>query len=200
MPQQTTASMFGQGYTHTTPSFSIPNRSSAPYTLGCNGRAYTNNNGNYQVPYSTVTYTDPIPLPGSLAGFLPSHAYHNATRYNTYGKLENGGFGYETPLQFPFRPQPINMTPAQPTTEPCADPNNLTNQLATILREFFDIEPKGWGRVYQKPYPIIMTTSLTLGVIEFLSSQSLVGRMVKPCWSMLANLFYNMVRLVLMML
>jgi hypothetical protein len=29
----------------------------------------------------------------------------------------------------------------------------LINQLATILRESFDIEPKGRGRVYQKSYP-----------------------------------------------
>jgi hypothetical protein len=29
--------------------------------------------------------------------------------------------------------------------EPGADSNNLTNQLATILRESFDIEPKGRG-------------------------------------------------------
>jgi hypothetical protein len=34
MLQQTTASMFGKGYTQTAPSFSIPNISSAPYTLG----------------------------------------------------------------------------------------------------------------------------------------------------------------------
>jgi hypothetical protein len=33
------------------------------------------------------------------------------------------------------------------------DPNNLTNQLAIILRESFSIEPKGRGRVYQKLYP-----------------------------------------------
>jgi hypothetical protein len=33
------------------------------------------------------------------------------------------------------------------------DPNNLTNQLATILHESFGIEPKGRGRVYQKSYP-----------------------------------------------
>jgi hypothetical protein len=33
------------------------------------------------------------------------------------------------------------------------DPNNLTNQLATILRESFSIEPKYRGRVYQKSYP-----------------------------------------------
>jgi hypothetical protein len=32
------------------------------------------------------------------------------------------------------------------------DPNNLTNQLTTILRESFGIEPKGRVRVYQKPY------------------------------------------------
>jgi hypothetical protein len=34
-----------------------------------------------------------------------------------------------------------------------ADSNNLTNQLATILCESIGIEPKGWGRIYQKPYP-----------------------------------------------
>jgi hypothetical protein len=45
------------------------------------------------------------------------------------------------------------MMPARATTEPGADPNNLTNQLATILRESFDIEPKGRGHVYQKSYP-----------------------------------------------
>jgi hypothetical protein len=33
------------------------------------------------------------------------------------------------------------------------DPNNLTNQLASILRESFDIEPRDRGRFYQKPYP-----------------------------------------------
>jgi hypothetical protein len=43
--------------------------------------------------------------------------------------------------------------PDRATVEPDADPNNLTNQLATILHESFDIEPKGRGRVYQKPYP-----------------------------------------------
>jgi hypothetical protein len=44
------------------------------------------------------------------------------------------------------------MTPAQATTEPSADTNNLTNQLATILSESFSIEPKGRGCIYQKPY------------------------------------------------
>jgi hypothetical protein len=33
------------------------------------------------------------------------------------------------------------------------DPNNLTNQLATILRESFGIESKGRGRIYQESYP-----------------------------------------------
>jgi hypothetical protein len=33
------------------------------------------------------------------------------------------------------------------------DPNNLTNQLTTILLESFGIEPKGQGCVYQKLYP-----------------------------------------------
>jgi hypothetical protein len=33
------------------------------------------------------------------------------------------------------------------------DPNNLTNQLAAILRESFGIESKGRGHVYQKLYP-----------------------------------------------
>jgi hypothetical protein len=45
------------------------------------------------------------------------------------------------------------MTPARATGEPGADPNNLTNQLAIILHESFGIEPKGRGRVFQKPYP-----------------------------------------------
>jgi hypothetical protein len=44
-----------------------------------------------------------------------------------------------------------------------------------------------------------MANSLTLVAIEFLSFLSLVRRMIKPHWSMLANLFYNMVRLVLTM-
>jgi hypothetical protein len=84
---------------------------------------------------------------------LPNHAHHNTTRYNTYGQLENGGFSYETPPQFPFRQQPIEMTPARATAEPCTDPNNLVTKLATILRESFGIEPKGRGCVYQEPYP-----------------------------------------------
>jgi hypothetical protein len=45
------------------------------------------------------------------------------------------------------------MTPAHATAEPCADPNYLTNQFSTILRESFSIEPKGQERAYQKPYP-----------------------------------------------
>jgi hypothetical protein len=45
------------------------------------------------------------------------------------------------------------MTPAQATPELGVDSNNLTNQLAAILRESFNIEPKGQGRVYQKSYP-----------------------------------------------
>jgi hypothetical protein len=57
------------------------------------------------------------------------------------------------PPQFSFRPQSIDMMPARATDEPCADPNNITNQLATILRESFSIEPKGRGCVYQKLYP-----------------------------------------------
>jgi hypothetical protein len=45
------------------------------------------------------------------------------------------------------------MTPARDTAEPVVDPSNLTNQLATILHESFNLEHKGWGHVYQKPYP-----------------------------------------------
>jgi hypothetical protein len=41
------------------------------------------------------------------------------------------------------------MTP----TELDVDLDNLTNQLAAILRESFSIEPKGRVRVYQKLYP-----------------------------------------------
>jgi hypothetical protein len=69
MPQQTTTSMYGQGYTHTAPNFTISNPSSTPYTSGFNGREYLNPSNNFQAPYTTVAYTDPIPLPGSSLGF-----------------------------------------------------------------------------------------------------------------------------------
>jgi hypothetical protein len=68
--------------------------------------------------------------------------------FNTYGQPEAGGFGYETLLQFPFRPQPIDMMPARAMVELGVDPNNLTNQLANIQCESFGIEPKGQGCVY----------------------------------------------------
>jgi hypothetical protein len=45
------------------------------------------------------------------------------------------------------------MMPGRAIAEPDADPNNLTNQLTTILHESFGIEPKGRGRIYQKLYP-----------------------------------------------
>jgi hypothetical protein len=119
--------MFGQGYTHTTPSFSMANPGLAPYTPRYNNRTYPNTNGNYQAPYTTVAYTDPIPLPGSSLGFLPNHAYQNASYFNAYGQSEAGGFDHGTPTHFPFRPQPIDMAPARATAELGADPNNLTN-------------------------------------------------------------------------
>jgi hypothetical protein len=111
------ASMFGQGYMHTAPSFSMPNPGPVVYTCRCNGRAYTNPNDNYQALYTTVAYTDLIPLHDSLVGLLLISAYHNATLYNTQGQPECGGFGYETLSQFLFRPQPIDMMPARATIE-----------------------------------------------------------------------------------
>jgi hypothetical protein len=136
-----------------TPSFSMTNFTSAPYTPGGNGRTYTNASSNYQASYSTVAYTNTIPLPGSSLDFLPNHAYQNAQWFNAYGQPKEGSFGYETPPQFPFSPQPIDMMLARATTEMGADPNNLTNQLPTILRDSFGIEPKGRGFIYQKSYP-----------------------------------------------
>jgi hypothetical protein len=103
MPQQTMANMFGQGYTHTMPSFSMPNSGSALYTSRYNGRIYPNPNGNYQAPYTTVVFTDSIPLPDSSIDFLPNHTYQNAPRFNAYGQSKADEFGYETPPQFPFR-------------------------------------------------------------------------------------------------
>jgi hypothetical protein len=147
------AIIFGQGYTHIASSFSMPNPGSALYTSGYNGRAYPNPNGNYQISYTTIAYTDTIPLPGSLLGFLPNNAYQNESCFNAYGQAEASVFGYETKPQFPFRTHPVDMTPARAMAEPGAYPNNLTNQLATVLRESFGIEPKGRGRDYQKPYP-----------------------------------------------
>jgi hypothetical protein len=156
------------------------NLGSDSYTPGCNSRTWANANGNYQAPYSTIAYTDPISLPGSSVGFLLNYAYNNVTWYNAYDPPEHGGFGYETPPQFPFRSQPIDMMPARATTEPGADLNNLATQLATILRKSFGIEPKGRGASIKNLTPTTTTNSLTLEDIEFPSSQSLVRRMVKP--------------------
>jgi hypothetical protein len=73
--------------------------------------------------------------------------------YNTYGPPENGRFGYESPPQFPFRSQPIDVMLARAMAKPCADPNNLTNQLTTILIEYFGTHPKDQRCVCQRPYP-----------------------------------------------
>jgi hypothetical protein len=73
MPQHAMASMYGQGYTHTTPSFTIPNPSSTPYKSRFNGRAYPNPSGNLHAPYTTIVYMDPIPLLGCSLGFVPNH-------------------------------------------------------------------------------------------------------------------------------
>jgi hypothetical protein len=131
----------------------MPNFTSTSYTSRGKDRAYAHASSNFQAPYTTVAYTNPIPLSGSSLGFLSNHAYQNSPRFNAYGRPKASGFGYETPPQFLFRPQPIDMTSARATTEPGTDPNNLTNQLATILHKSFGIEPKGRECVYQKPYP-----------------------------------------------
>jgi hypothetical protein len=93
LPQQTTTSMYGKGYTHTAPNFTIPNPSSTPYIFGFNGRAYPNPCSNFQAPYTTVAYTDPIPLPGSSLGFLLNHAYQTLPCFNLYGQPEVDGLG-----------------------------------------------------------------------------------------------------------
>jgi hypothetical protein len=82
--QQTTTRILRQGYTHTTPSFSMPNFTSPTYPLGAMVK-HTRASGNYQALYTTVAYTDPIPLPGSLLGFLPNHTYQKTTQFNAYG-------------------------------------------------------------------------------------------------------------------
>jgi hypothetical protein len=153
MSQQATTNTYEQGYTHTVPSFTMPNSSSTPYTSEFNGRAYPNPSSNFQALYNTIAYTDPIPLPDSSLDLLPNHAYQTLPRFNAYSQPEADSFGYEILPQFPFRPQSVDKTPARATLEPGADPNNLTNQLATMLRESFGIELKGRGRVYKKPYP-----------------------------------------------
>jgi hypothetical protein len=124
-----------------------------PYTSRFNGRAYSNPSSSFQAPYTTVAYTDPIPLPSSSLGFLPNHAYQTPPHFNTYSQPEAGGFGYETLPQFPFRSQPVDMMSTRAIVESNVDPNNLTNQLAIILCESFSIKPKGRVCVYQKPYP-----------------------------------------------
>jgi hypothetical protein len=72
------------------------------------------------------------------------------------------------------------MALARATVELGVNPNNLTNQLMTILRESFGIEPKDRGRISQNYTLTTTTNSPTLEAIESLSFLSLVGRMVKP--------------------
>jgi hypothetical protein len=111
MPKKTMTSMFGQEYTHTAPSFTIRNPGLAPYTFGYNGRACPNTNISYQDTYTTIAYTDPIPLRGSSLSFLPKHAYQNTPRFNSNGQPKVVGFGFETLPQFPFRLQLIDIMP-----------------------------------------------------------------------------------------
>jgi hypothetical protein len=59
---------------------------------------HTLSNSNFQAMYTTVAYTNHIPLPGSSLGSLPNHAYQTLPRFNAYGQPEVDGFGYETPL------------------------------------------------------------------------------------------------------
>jgi hypothetical protein len=89
--------------------------------------------------YTTVAYTDPIPLPDSSLDFLHNHAFQILPCLNAYSQLKASGFGYESSLQFPFRSQPVDATPTWATVEPGKNPNNLTYQLATILRKSFGI-------------------------------------------------------------
>jgi hypothetical protein len=72
------------------------------------------------------------------------------------------------------------MALARATVELGVNPNNLTNQLMTILRESFGIEPKDRGHISQNYTLTTTTNSPTLEAIESLSFLSLVGRMVKP--------------------
>jgi hypothetical protein len=82
---------------HNTPNFSMPNFTLAPYTPGGNGQAYKHTSGNYQTPYTTVAYTDPIPLPDSSFGFLSNHAYQTPPHFNAYGQPEANDFAYKMP-------------------------------------------------------------------------------------------------------
>jgi hypothetical protein len=158
----------------------MPNFTLTPIHPRGNGRAYAHASGNYQASYSTVAYTDHIPLPCCSLGLLPNHTDQNALCFNAYGQPKADVFGYETPPQFPCRAQPIDMTAARATVGPSADPNNLTNQLSTILCESFSIEPRAEDACTKNHTPITMTISLTLEAIESLSFLSLVGRMIKP--------------------
>jgi hypothetical protein len=41
----------------------MPNPGPAPYTSMYNGRTYSNPNGNYHAPYTTIAYIDPVEQP-----------------------------------------------------------------------------------------------------------------------------------------
>jgi hypothetical protein len=84
--------------------------------------------GNYKAMYTTVAYIDHIPLPDGLVGHWLNYANNNTTWYATYGPLDHVRYGYETTPEFPFRLQPIDMTPSWVIVEPCVDPNNVAPQ------------------------------------------------------------------------
>jgi len=93
-------------------------------------------------------HTEPAPPLYAAAAPRPSQPRVPASPHAPYAPQNN--YGYEIPQQFNARPQ-IDMTPARVTVEPQGD--NFTTQMTQVLRETFGLEPKGRGRIYQKPYP-----------------------------------------------
>jgi len=93
-------------------------------------------------------HTEPAPPLQAAAIPRPSQPRVPGSPQVQYAPQNN--YGYEIPQQAPIR-QHVDMTPARVTAEPQGD--NLTTQMTQVLRETFGLEPKGRGRVYQKPYP-----------------------------------------------
>jgi hypothetical protein len=123
-----------------------------------------NTNDNYQASYTTVAYTNPIPLPIGLARTWLNYANHttnNTMQFPTFVPLDRDGYSYETLLQFPFRSQPVEMMPTRAMAESYVNPNILTTQLATILRVF-------WYR----PQPVEMTPAR--GTVESYANPSIL--------------------------
>uniref|UniRef100_J3NCY2 Retrotransposon gag domain-containing protein n=1 Tax=Oryza brachyantha TaxID=4533 RepID=J3NCY2_ORYBR len=132
---------------------------SAPLITNSNYDSRVNGNlvGTFVPPYRTVAYSIP-PIPpqglGITYGTLPNNnnSVLQHTRYTPPNQMPQ--YPYDTPSPNVFAPQPqIDVTHNRLMAEPPMEPEILKDQLFSIFRDTFGVEPKSRARAYRKPYP-----------------------------------------------